>query len=480
MNPAPDLRSYLTTLRTTHPNSLMEVSRAVTAGEEISSVVKALEPYGAPAVMFENVKDSPLPVLMGLFGTRARIAEAIGTTPDDALDHVLSLQAPDYPVARVAGSAPVQEVVVTCDDVDLGDLPFATHSRDDAGAYITAGVVLAKHPVTGKINTGMYRLMITGKNTITVNAAPDHDLGRIFAAARELGQSVPIAVVIGHHPAYAIASQLKNPATIDAHELAGALLREPLQVVSGVSVDLEVPAGAEIVLEGIVDPGHRVEEGPFGEFSYYYGAAAAPVCTVTAVTRRSDAIFQDLHPTHAEHLCLWLFPGREARLLEAVRRAVPTTKAVRIPFYGGSFSAYLSVSKLRDGDGKQALLAAFAVDHFLKHVIVVDEDIDVNDDTAVLWSLNVRFQAERDLLRIPEAKGIRMDPSARQFKTFRGTDTTTDKLGFDTTRPLAPEFPVRADLPHPGFESISLSDYLGADDILSVAAFDEIINSRRE
>src|SRR5699024_9283867 len=123
---------------------------------------------------------------------------------------------------------------------------------------------------------------------------------------------------------------------------------------------------------------------------------------------------------------------------------------------------YLSVSKLRDGDGKQALLAAFAVDHFLKHVIVVDEDIDVNDDTAVLWSLNVRFQAERDLLRIPEAKGIRMDPSARQFKTFRGTDTTTDKLGFDTTRPLAPEFPVRADLPHPGFESISLSDYLEA------------------
>ena len=480
MQSGADLREYLGHLRATNPDSLVAVARQVTAGPEISAVVKALEPYGAPGVIFEDVEGTSLPVLMGLFGTRARVSEAIGTTPDEALDHVIAIQSGLLPAVRPVESAAVHEVVVIGDEVDLGQFPFASHSRDDVGAYITAGVVIARHPVTGKVNTGMYRLMITGKNTITVNAAPDHDLGRIFTAARELGETVPIAVVIGHHPAYAIASQLKNPASIDAHELVGALLGEPLEVTTGRTVDLDVPARAEIVLEGVVDPGNRVQEGPFGEFSYYYGAAAAPECTITAITRRSDAIFHDLHPTHVEHLCLWLFPGREARLLEAVRRSVPTTNAVRIPFYGGSFSAYISVSKVRDGDGKQALLAAFAADHFLKHVIVVDEDINIAHDSEVLWSLNVRFQAERDLLRIQAAKGIRMDPSARQFTTARGTDTVSDKLGFDTTRPLAPDFPVRADLPQFGFETVDLSRYLGGEDSRRIANFYKVIHFQHE
>lgn len=457
-----DLRTFLRDLPA--GRELIEVERPVSPGAEISSVVKALEPLGAPAVLFRAVAGSELPVLMGLFGTRDRVARALGVPAERGRERALELIGGPLvePVEVAPDEAPVQAVVEVGESVDFDGLPLATHSRDDAGAYITSGVVLARDPRTGTLNTGMYRMMVTGKGTVSVNAAPDHDLGRIFAWARERGEKVPVAIVIGHHPAYAIASQLKNPVSVDAHALTGAVLGEPLRVVAGRTVDLPIPADAEIVLEGVVDPGDRVQEGPFGEFSYYYGAAQAPQCQVTAVTRRADAIFHDLHPTHAEHLCLWLFPGREARLLEAVRRAVPGTVDVRIPFHGGSFSAYLKVRKRRDGDGKQALLAAFACDHFLKNVIVVDDDIDIFDDRAVLWSLNVRFQADRDLVTLTHAKGIRMDPSARQFTTGFGTDTTTSKLGFDTTRPLE-GFPTRADLPHEGFADVDPSQYVPAD-----------------
>lgn len=460
-----DLRGFLEQLK--REEELMRVRREVAPGEELVSVVKALEPYGAPAVMFESVRGTEWPVLMGTFGTRGRLARAFGVPKTELLEHVLRLQRSALPEPVRVDAAPSQEVVVRGDDVDLSALPFATHSRSDAGAYITAGVVLAREPRTGKLNTGMYRMMVTGDRTITVNAAPDHDLGRIFAAARETGEKVPVAIVIGHHPAYLTASQLKNTVEVDSHDLAGGLLGEGLRVVDGVTVDLPLPADAELILEGVVDPGDMLQEGPFGEFSYHYGEAKAPVCEITAVTHRRDPVFLDLHPTHAEHLCLWLFPGREARLLESVRRSVPGTVDVRIPFHGGSFSAFISVRKRKEGDGKQAILAAFASDHFLKKVIVVDDDIDVHDTDRVLWASQVRFQADQDLLQLDRVKGIRMDPSADQFFTPIGSDTLTSKLGLDATRSLL-GFPEQADLPHPGFETLDVSDYLGPEAMASV------------
>jgi 2,5-furandicarboxylate decarboxylase 1 len=306
----------------------------------------------------------------------------------------------------------------------------------------------------------MYRMMLTSSNQLTVNAAPDHDLGRIIARARAAGTTVPIAIVIGHHPAYLMSSQLKNPITVDAHELAGALLGTPLRVADGVTVDVPVPADAEIVLEGVIDPGAMQAEGPFGEFSYYYGATTAPVCTVTAVTRKHRPIFQDLHPTHPEHLCLWLFPGREARLLERVRMSVPGVHTVRIPFHSGGLSASISICKRHEGDGKQALLAAFAADHFLKHVVVVDEDIDIFDDARVLWATSVRVQADRDLLTFDGARGIKMDPSSARSVRGSVVDHTTAKCGVDATKRLDPVFPTAADLPPRGFEQIDVLAYL--------------------
>lgn len=468
-----DLRTYLSTLEP--DRELITVDRPTESGEELASIVKALEPAGAPGVLFTSVTGSPWPVLMGTFGTRERIARALGKAEEETLEYALDVIRSAAPAPVEVKGASVQEVVTTGEDIDLDGLPFATHSRSDAGKYITSGVVLARDPSTGKVNTGMYRMMITGKQTITVNAAPDHDLGRIFAAARKAGEQVEVAVVIGHHPAYLVASQLKNPPTVDAHDLVGSLLGEPLPVTAGATVDLPIPADAELILEGVVDPEDLTPEGPFGEFSYHYGKANAPICRITAITHRKEPIFLDLHPTHSEHLCLWLFPGREARLLEAVRRSVPGAVDVRIPFHGGSFSAFISLTKRKEGDGKQAILAAFAADHFLKHIIVVDEDIDVHDTEGVLWASHVRFQADRDMITVSDAKGIRMDPSASQFTTPVGTDTVTAKLGIDATRSVT-GFPERADLPHPGFESLDLGEYLAEE---THAELDRLLRTRR-
>lgn len=453
-----DLASYLRFLEE-QPGELVTVDRTVGLGPEIAAVTKALEPLGAPAVLFRHVSGSPYPIVMGTFGSRRRLARAVGVPQEQLLEHVLALLRSPMPVVEEVGTAPVHQVVRTGADADLDRLPFAVHSRDDAGRYITAGVVVARHPETGAVNTGMYRMMILDGGRLTVNAAPDHDLGRILHAARQRGEPVPIAIVIGHHPAYLMASQLKNPPSIDCHRLAGALLGEPLRVTRSRTVDVPVPADAELVIEGVIDPSIRHEEGPFGEFSYYYGATTAPVCRVTAVTAKESPVFLDLHPTHREHLCLWLFPGREARLLDRVRMSVPGVTGVRIPFYGGALSAYVSISKKTEGDGKQAILAAFAADHFLKHVVVVDDDVDLFDDSRVLWAINVRSQAGDDLVVVDGSRGIKMDPSATAIPS-EPIDYVTSKAGVDATRRLHPSFPVAADLPQVGFEKIDPLAYV--------------------
>jgi len=471
-----DLRTYVEQLRRRR-GELIDVRRQVSPVGEISAVVKSLEPMGKPAVMFHDVEGTEIPVIMGLFGTRDRLANSLGVDRRSLVTHVLSLMGSELPEVIPVTDPEIDGYVREGNEVDLGSLPIGVHSRDDAGAYITSGVVAARDPRTGAINTGMYRIMVTGSNTLTVNAAPDHDLGRIFLAAAREGRNVDIAIVIGHHPAYAIASQLKNPVEVDAHELTGALLGQRFPVTAGLTVDLDIPADAEIVLEGVVRPADRVDEGPFGEFTYYYGAAQAPECTVTAMRIRTDPIFHDLHPTHDEHRCLWLFPGREARLFQAVRAVVPGVQQARIPFHSGSLSAFLSITKARQGDGKQAALAALASDHFLKHVVVVDDDVDVFDDAAVLWASNVRVQADIDMFTIPQAKGIRMDPSAT---VVSGGDRITAKTGLDATRPLYPQFPERADLPFRGYENLNPADYLSSDDMKHINSISRVLRQIEE
>jgi len=273
--------------------------------------------------------------------------------------------------------------------------------------------------------------------------------GEFLRRAERQGRPVEIAIGIGVHPAVGIASQNREAMGSDDYGLAGALLGQPLRVVQGAFVSFPVPADAEIVIEGIVPPGVRKLEGPFAEYPSTYGPRReAPVVEVRAITHRRDAIYQDLNSAQQEHLALWIVPGREASLFSKVLAVFPTLKAVHIPFSGAGYHAYLAIEKVRDGDGKNVILSAMGADPLLKHVVAVDEDIDIFRESDVLWAVATRVQADQSLFTIPGGRTSPLDPSSYGLtKPYSGEGLVT-KMGIDATRPLGVPFPERL-LPTP-------------------------------
>jgi 2,5-furandicarboxylate decarboxylase 1 len=438
------------------------VSRSVSTVHELSAVVKVAERHRNPIITFGAVDGSDFPVVTGVWGSRRRIALALGTSVDELtdvyLDRLEKLAMRPVDVAE----APVKDVLTRGGDVDLGALPLCVHAPGDAGRYITSGVCLARDPASGAINAGIYRMMVHSRNQITISADPGQDLAQIFASARERGESVEVVTIIGGHPSLAVASQAKVPVDVDFLEVASSLLNEPLGVVPAETVSLPVPALAEFAIEGRVDPSALQHEGPFGEFSYYYGTSDAPLCEVTAISHRKDAIYVDIHPTHKEHRCLAIAPAREARVLRALRTNYPGVRSVHIPLDSAGVVAWVSIEKTHDGDPRQLGLLALGTDTLLKHVTVVDADINPFDPGAVLWALSVRFQADRDLLLVPYAKGFAEDPSSYSLGDRTVPRGLTTKTVTDATLPLEVERPPRADLLPENFRDLDLDDYLDA------------------
>jgi 2,5-furandicarboxylate decarboxylase 1 len=453
-----DLRSFLREVA--EAEGITRISREVSPIHELSAVVKKLElERGNPLAFFEHVAGSDIPVAVSVQGTSERIALALGQPVDRCVEWFIErLQSP-IPPERV-DSGPVHDVTYLRDEVDLSVLPLGVHAAEDGGKYFTSGCVLVRDPVTGHTNTGVYRMMVKDRNRITITTGLPHDLAKVILHGQEHNIPVEFAIVVGHHPALLIGSQAKNPMTLDALALSGALMGEPMQVTPAQTVNIDVPAYAEIVVEGRILPGEREQEGPFGEFTYYYGSSNGYVAEITAITHREDAIFVDLHPTHNEHRCLWIFPGREARLLTRLREVLPSVKAVHIPFHGAGMSAYIAIDKTHDGDGRRALMITLSSDNYLKHAVVVDSDVDIFDATHVLWALNLRFQGDQDLMVLPNSQGISVDPSSYSLSNRYKPGGLTTKVGFDATMPIEVGFPIRADLIPEPYTNLDLEDYL--------------------
>ena len=455
-----DLRSFLTQVEQEPTEGIVRVSRKVSSVHELSAVVKHLElERGNPLVMFENVDETNLRVVASVHGTKERIALALGQPVDRCVEWFAERLEEPIPSTRVE-TGPVKDVKYVGEDVDLALLPLGVHSAGDGGRYFTAGCVLVRDPVTGNTNTGVYRMMVQGRDRITITTALPHDLGKVIGYGQEHGVPVDFAIVVGHHPALLIGSQAKNPMALDALALSGALMGESMLVTRAETVDIDIPAYAEIVVEGRILPGERQREGPFGEFTYYYGSSNGYVAEITAITHRQDAIFVDLHPTHNEHRCLWIFPGREARLLAKLREVLPTVTNVHIPLHGAGMSAYVAMEKAHDADGRRALMIVLSSDNYLKHAIVVDSDVDIFDDQQVLWALNVRFQGDRDLMVLPNSRGIHVDPSSYSLTDRHKPGGLTTKVGFDATMPVEVRFPIRADIIPEAYADLDLDDYV--------------------
>ncbi|MFZ1948510.1 MAG: UbiD family decarboxylase [Pseudolabrys sp.] len=391
---------------------------------ELAAIAKRLD--GHKATIFPRPGGHPMPVISGLVSDRQWIAEAMGVESNEVLTRFQDAMLKPLPWREVK-SAPVQEVVHR--DVDLGkQLPLPTHNEHDSGAYITAGLCIARNPVTGVQNVSLHRLQLSGPNRLGALLLPRHT-HMFYEIAERSGQPLDVAIVIGIDPLTLLSSQAIAPIDFDELTIAGALHGAPLPVVKCVTNDLRVPADAEIVVEGRLLPEVRELEGPFGEFPQYYGERAKRhIIEVMAVTMRKDALFHTIVGGGLEHLLLGAIP-REATLLAHLRRSFPNVRDVHLARGGVCrYHLYVQIAKRQEGEAKNVMMGAFAGHYDVKHVIVVDEDVDIHDPAEVEWAVATRFQADKDLVIVSDSQGSKLDPSTR--------NGVGAKMGMDATKPL--------------------------------------------
>jgi 2,5-furandicarboxylate decarboxylase 1 len=440
------LRTFLQELESTSPQEIWRIRDELDPGYDIAALVLELERRGErPVLWLERVRGSRFPVVTNVFADRRRYALALGVGADSlAAEWVARGERRIAPVLRETG--PIRDVVVTGADVDLGALPIIRHFAEDGGPYITNGIVVARDPDTGVRNASFHRMQARGKNRLGTSLHSRRHLWDYQRRAEARGEALDVSVVIGAHPLFHFGSGLwKGPIDVDEYEVAGGFLGEPLEIVAGVTVDVEAPADAEIVLEGRILSGVREPEGPFAEFTGYASERSTEhVFEVSAILHRRDAIYQDIvGGMSAEHTTLLAVP-QEARLLKVLRGHYPAVRAVSYPQSGTCrLHCYISVTPAAEGQAKNVGLTALGEDLALKLVVVVDDDVDVYREQEVLWAVATRMQADRDLCVIPNAMGAILDPSTR--------DGATAKVIIDATRPVG-GFPRRHTLPADAIE----------------------------
>jgi 2,5-furandicarboxylate decarboxylase 1 len=461
-----DLRTFLDELRASAPEQLKVVDKPVDPDFEVTALVDRMErdpAYpGFPAVLFTAVGDSHIPLLINLHGTYQRLARSIGADLHGMVEEYGRREGDGRPPVLV-DDAPVHEIVLTGDDVDVRRLPMITHQELDAGRYITSAVTICRDPSSGRLNAGIFRHQYQEPDQIGIQVNPAHHTAYVLRERRDRGEPMEVAVVIGHHPALLMGAVSKLEGIGGELDVVGGLLGEPLEMVRCKTVDLEVPARAEIVIEGVIDtdPEAVRVEGPFGEYPRFYTKVGPqPYIKIKAITMRRDAIYVDVFNAHTEHSMLGGLP-RMGSIYRRVKEAVPSVVAVNLPLSGMARShLYLSMRKRVEGEPKLAACAALAVDPLLKHVFVVDDDVDVFDEVATLWCLATRFQADRDLTVLPNFLGGQLNPVTYGHRREEKGPMET-KLIFDCTRPAPPEkFPTSCRVPPEVVARMNPRDYL--------------------
>jgi UbiD family decarboxylase len=401
------MRGFLATLEAR--GELRRISREVDPRFEIAAVL-TFRDRGA-AQLFTHVKGYAMPVVGNIFASRARFAQALGATSVDLEARCLTaLMKPIAPI--LVGQAPVQEVIhQTASDLATL-LPAPLWFEKERAPYITAGVIVAKDPETGRRNVSIARLRLEGGSTLMAGISKNHHLFMLAEKARKRGQTLEIAVAIGNHLAVLLGSQMYVALGDDEFDISGGLLGEPVELVKCKSVDLEVPAHAEIVLEGELHPGRLIEEGDVSEFpGFYVNYGPGISVEISCVTHRHDAIYQVILPGYAAEHCLLGAVAIGATLTRDLKRAIPSVRRVFITEGGmGRLHAIISMHRPRLGEGKRAVLLAMGLVNLLKYVVVVDDDIDVEDARQVEWSLAARFRGHEDLILLPGVKADRCDP----------------------------------------------------------------------
>lgn len=379
-----------------------------------------------PAVLFPFVHDHAMPVIGNVLNSVERIARGLGVERSALQQRVVDAIERGIAPVRMA-SGPCQDVEVDFPDLRTA-LPAPWFFPDETGAYLTAGLIFARDRATGKGNVSFARIKLLDGRFGMVGIAPNHHLAVMARAARARGEKLEIAVTIGNHPALLVAGALYLRLGDDELEAAGALLGEAVQTVACRTVDLDVPAQAEIVLEGTLDVDMQHEEVRVSEYHGMYEAyGSGAVAEFHCMTRRRDAMLQVIQPGYYPEHTLIGGVAIAAGLARALRDAALPVHEVAVGHGGcGRLSAVISLRGHRSGDARKAMFVTWGSVNLIKHVTVVDDDIDPWDDMQVEFARNTRMLADRDLVIVPGGRTDRSEPIKQ--------NGVACKMGIDATR----------------------------------------------
>lgn len=417
------LRSFIE--RMEREGEVLHVKDELSTRFEIPFILKHFDRKG-PILFFEKVKNQKAQVVANICGTRERICKALKIGQNELYERLRrAWGSPQKP--KIVEEGVVKEVV---EKPRLSKIPVLTHFKKDVGPYITSAVIYAKSVNESVENVSVHRLQVLDDKHLAIRLVPRH-LYKLWRTAKEAGKDLDISISLGVHPAVMLAASSPLPFGVNEFDVANALMDGSLCLVRCEHVDAYAPAEAELILEGKISATKEAVEGPFVDITGTYDIERKqPVVEIVGVMRRNDYVYQAILPSAAEHRLLMGLP-REVLIWESVSRVVPKVNAVNLSMGGsGWLHAIISIEKQLEGDGKNALLAAFAAHPSLKHVVVVDSDIDIYNISDVEWAIATRFQASEDLIIIRNVRGSTLDSSANQE-----TGLTT-KMGVDATRPL--------------------------------------------
>ena len=417
------MRQYLKLLK--ESRELEIIDELLTLREAVSLIKKTDEKN---ALLIEKIEDYDFRLISNILTKRKHLRLALNVE-NDAEAYKKLIEASENPQPLKLVEKPRMITLQR----KLAALPALKFYSKDGGPYITTGIFIAKDPDTNVQNASIHRLMVVNGSVAAVRIVPRH-LYAILKKYEERGEDAPIAVVIGANPVYYIAAAHSPPYGVDELQVANAIKSGKLSAYKDPDTGLVIPADAEVVIKGKITLKELLDEGPFVDITGTYDVVRKqPKLIVEKVEAKPDAIFYQILPAGAEHRLLMGFP-REAAIWRGVSQVVPRVHGVRLTKGGcGWLHAVISITKQREGDAKNAILAALAAHSSLKLAIVVDEDINIDNLHEIEWALATRMQPDRDIIIIPGARGSSLDPSADQKNLI------TAKWGIDATIPLGKE-----------------------------------------
>ena len=411
---AKDMRTWI--------GQLEKAGELLRVGEEVNleyQMAGRLADSKEKALLFENIKGHPKWNVLGQAPANMRqVGIAFGIEKEMVSREFAKRIDRDITACKIVDSGPVKETVLVGGNVHLEELPVHLQGQKDKGPFITAGLCITKDPDSGARNISFHRIQLKGDNKTGIMMQPERHSWLIYQKYEAMNKPMPIAIMIGHHPMYYFAAAYTGPLGLDELEIAGTLLGEPVELVKCETVDLEVPAHAEIILEGEVPPVFREDEGPFSEFQNYYASERKnPVINIKAITMRKDAIFKTLQHAPPQEGVLYASVPMSAALFRDLRNVGGYVDLKDVYCNWGSlFGVVVKMTPRFYGEAKHVLLAALSSAYLHQKIAVaVDDDVDIYDPQDVAWAITTRVDPATDVTIIPGVRGHPLDVSAHEL-----------------------------------------------------------------